>query len=61
MTEEDLINYLKNNLSIQIDFDEAGTAYWCGDHSLTVTLKLNDKIISESRTTIPNNNRTSEY
>lgn len=58
---EDIIKELAERLTIQIDFDEAGNAYWSGDHKLRVALFLDEEEISSSTTFLPNKDRGTEY
>ncbi len=51
------VEELAKRLRIEVDFKEASRAYWAGDHTLTVKLLLDDEVISESNTYIPNKNR----
>lgn len=55
------IEELKRRLSISIDFEEAGRAYYDGDHRLTIQLKLDSEVISEASTSLPNRERESPY
>ncbi len=52
---------LKTRLTIKVNYEEGGRAYFCGDHKLTVKLLFDDEVISESTTSIPNNDRGSAY
>lgn len=58
---DDIIKELAERLTIKLDFDEGGNAYWSGDHKLTVKLLLDDVEISSSTTFLPNKDRGSEY
>lgn len=53
--------FLSDNLTISIDFKEAGRAYFEGDHTLKVRLMLNGRIIDESETSLPNTSRENSY
>lgn len=61
MDEAALLALLREKLSITIEFNDAGKAYWSGDHTLTVTLKLGDTVVSDSTTYIPNPTTDSPY
>ena len=54
MDEEQLVEFIKNNLRIEVDFEAAGKAYWTGDHQLHVKLVLREEVISEHTTYLPN-------
>lgn len=53
--------FLSENLTISVDYEEGGRAYYDGDHTLTVKLMLNGKVIDSDETSIPNRQRESMY
>ena len=54
MTKEELIQFLKDNLSISVE--EGGSDYYATCVRYTVKLKLNNETISEDYMSVPTNN-----
>lgn len=57
---EAVIQKLKERLSIRLDFNESGNAYYdSSHHSLKAVLLLDDEEISSSEVYLPNHHRDS--
>jgi hypothetical protein len=61
MTKNELLEYLKENLSISLDFKEGGRAYWDGNHQLKVVIKLGEDKLCESECSLPNDKQERPY
>ena len=53
MSEEELIDFIKKNLSIQIDETGGGCSCCCGPPTVTIKIKLKNEIISEDFFNLP--------
>lgn len=61
MNENELLEYLKANLTIELKFKEGGRAYWDGDHSLTAVIKLGNTKVCEGQCSLPNDKQERPY
>lgn len=61
MAKDDIINELAERLTIHLDFEEGGNAYWSGEHTLVAKLLLDGKEISSTTAYLPNRDREREY
>lgn len=61
MDQNELIEFLKENLTIELNFKEGGRAYWDGDHRLTATIMLGDTKICSGDCSLPNDKQERPY